>query len=700
MSAPSGVINEDSQVQRDAAALLYQHGVGGLFVTAVAAVALVMMLPGAISQSGLLAWLGVMLLTIGARALNLVAGQKRRMRLDWNGSAEIRRFAFGSLATAVAWVAFPVLFFHELNQVERTTMAIILSAMAGGSATVLAASQRLAVTYCAALLLPSSVMFLLTPGRENAFLGALGIIFFLVLASASKVTHRSTLTALRLNRSNQRLMLAMELEHKNTERANAELTTAQSALRESLETLEDRIKARTVDLEREIRERERAEAQLRHAAYHDALTGLPNRRRFLARLDQALARMQRHPSQLPAVLFLDIDRFKVFNDSLGHAAGDQLLSAFANRLAGCLRPYDTLARLGGDEFTILLDDVKNVEDATFAAERILGALERPFRLAGRDVSITTSIGIALAEPGFDDPEAMLRDADTAMYRAKEQGRARYELFTHELHSRAMERLELEIELRLALERGDLHLAYQPIVALDSGRIAGFEALARWNNAGKSIPPDVFILLAEETGLIVQLGEWVLAEACRQARIWHDIRGEGPPVTVSVNVSAKQLVADVLGGQVNRVLAESGLRADRLHLEITESVLMDGSFAAEKALGQIRALGVTIDLDDFGTGYSSLGYLHRLPIDAVKIDRSFVSGDPGNGIANPKIVQAIAALAHSLGIGVTAEGVESAEQLTELRALRCTNAQGYYLSYPIDEERARSLVSYREHIRSL
>jgi len=382
----------------------------------------------------------------------------------------------------------------------------------------------------------------------------------------------------------------------------------------------------------------------------------------------------------------------VINDSLGHVAGDQLLAAFAERLTSGLRAYDTLARLGGDEFTILLDDIATIRDVTLAAERVLGALEQPFRIAGREVSITTSIGIALSESGIEDAEAMLRDADTAMYRAKELGRARYELFAPELHARAMARLELEIELRRSLERGELRLAYQPIIAVDTGRVAGFEALARWRHADEMIPPSVFIPLAEETGLILPLGEWVLGEACRQARIWHDLRPEGPRVTVGVNVSAKQLAADVLGGQVKRVLADSGLGAEHLHLEITESVLMERAEAAESMLDQVRSLGVTIHLDDFGTGYSSLGYLQRLPIDTVKIDRSFISGATGMGISNPEIVQAIVALAHSLGMGVTAEGVETAEQMSQLQALRCTNAQGYYLSRPLDKAAARALLT--------
>jgi diguanylate cyclase (GGDEF)-like protein/PAS domain S-box-containing protein len=462
--------------------------------------------------------------------------------------------------------------------------------------------------------------------------------------------------------------------------------------------------AQSLKMITDITERKRAENELaenaqrfrdlaaerHHAAYHDALTGLPNRAAFLMRLGEVLLRMERHPELSAAVLFADIDRFKVINDSLGHGAGDRLLAAFAQRLTGCVRPYDAVARLGGDEFTILLDDVVSVRDATLLAERILRAIERPFSVAGRDVSITASIGIAFGKA--EDAEAMLRDADTAMYRAKELGGARYELFAPELHSKAMARLELEIELRRALERRQLSVAYQPIFSIETGRITGFEALARWNHAGQTISPNVFIPIAEETGLILPLGEWVLAEACRQARIWHGLRPAGPSLSVSVNVSAKQLAADSLASLVSGILAETGLRPEHLRLEITESVLLARVEAAESALDRLRSLGVQIDLDDFGTGYSSLAYLQRLPINTIKIDRSFISGAPGPGISNPEIVAAIVAMAQSLGLETTAEGVETEEQLHQLQALRCTNAQGYYFSRPVDSAAAGLVAS--------
>jgi diguanylate cyclase (GGDEF)-like protein/PAS domain S-box-containing protein len=455
----------------------------------------------------------------------------------------------------------------------------------------------------------------------------------------------------------------------------------------------------------DITERKRAEAQLtqkdrrfatltdelRHAGYHDVLTGLPNRELFLARLDRVLPRAQHRNASVATVLFVDIDRFKVVNDSLGQVVGDQLLAAFAERLSDCLRPYDLLARLGGDEFAILIDDVATADDAALAAERILRALDRPFSLAGRKVSITASVGVTLAPSGFENAAGMLHDAGMAMSRAKQRGGARSEFFAPELHSRAVTRFDMEIELRRALDCGNLRLAYQPIIAIATGRLIGFEALARWKHGEVQVAPDVFIPLAEETGLIFPLGSWVLSAACRQARIWRDLRPDGPPVAVSVNVSAKQLVGSMLENEVQRVLAESELDAERLHLEITESVLMERGKGAEDSLAAVRSLGVKIHLDDFGTGYSSLGYLQNLPIDTIKIDRSFVSDGSDPRISNLKIVQSIVALARSLDKDVTAEGVETPEQLHELCTLNCANAQGYYLSRPLDEASARAFL---------
>jgi diguanylate cyclase (GGDEF)-like protein/PAS domain S-box-containing protein len=476
-----------------------------------------------------------------------------------------------------------------------------------------------------------------------------------------------------------------------------------------------------VRLEHEVAERKHAGTLLHHAAYHDSLTGLPNRAFLIDRLGNAIKRMKRHPEGRVALLYLDIDRFKIVNDSLGHGAGDRLLEALAPRLASCLRVCDSLARVGGDEFAILLEDIPGVteapgaqdsqsdtagaRDARIVAERVLRALVEPFHAGGQDLVATASIGIALSRPG-QSAEQMLREADSAMYRAKQSGGARYAFFAPEFHVQAMERLKLENDLRQALEREELALVYQPIVSLATGAITCFEALARWQHPERGmIPPTVFIPLAEETGLIVRLGEWALAEACRQAQSWQELDPRGASVSVSVNVSPRQLATQAFdmnrfSGHVTSALARSGLPPWCLNLEITESTLLDYAEATEKTLEQLRALGVAMQLDDFGTGYSSLSYLQRLPIDTVKIDRSFVSGGLGAGLANPQIVRAIIALAGTLGKRVTAEGVETVEQLHELQALHCTNVQGYYLSRPVGQEAARELLAAQPRLASL
>jgi len=444
-------------------------------------------------------------------------------------------------------------------------------------------------------------------------------------------------------------------------------------------------------------ERRQAKARLLHAEYHDSLTGLPNRAFFLNRLGESTTHVKLKAARV-AVLFLDIDRFKIINDSLGHAGGDRLLAALARRLTSCLRPSDVLARLGGDEFAILLDDDTTERDASLLAGRILQTLVDPFRIDAQDVLASVSIGVTLGRLGSEDAVGMLRDADIAMFRAKQAGGGRYELFVHEMHVQAMASSQLEMDLRRALARGELRLAFQPIVSLLTGRISGFEALVRWQHPDRGmIPPSTFIPLAEETGLIVPLGSWVLAEACRQALRWQDVQPHGPPVSVNVNVAAKQLISknfavDGFGADITRVLAETRLDPACLNLEITESALLDYAAETKVALGYVGSLGVAMQLDDFGTGYSSLSYLQRLPIDTVKIDLSFISGGHGEGISNPQIVETILALAQKLGKRVTAEGVETKQQLSELRALRCTSAQGYFVSVPLDADGARAFLA--------
>jgi diguanylate cyclase (GGDEF)-like protein/PAS domain S-box-containing protein len=446
----------------------------------------------------------------------------------------------------------------------------------------------------------------------------------------------------------------------------------------------------------DITERKALEEQLVHDAFHDALTGLPNRALFMDRLGQCLRHSVRRKDRMFAVLFLDLDRFKLINDSLGHMLGDRLLTEVAHRLECCVRPGDTAARLGGDEFTVLLEDVKDGGDAALVAERIQQQLKLPLKLAGQEIFISASIGIAMSETGYEKPDDVLRDADIAMYRAKSRGGARHEVFDRAMHARAVALLRMETDLRRAIERNEFTVFYQPIVSLREGRITGFEALVRWNHPQRGlIPPVEFIRMAEETGLVIEIDRWVLREACRQLQDWHARYPKSRPLSVSVNLSCKQFTQPDLAHAVESALTATGLQGDSLGLEITESALMESTDSANLTLEDIRRGGARLCLDDFGTGYSSLSYLHKYPIDTLKIDRSFIAAmkTDGEGL---EIVRTIVSLAQNLDIHVIAEGVETAEQLAALKALRCEYAQGFAFSRPVPREEAEAMLSGSRH----
>jgi diguanylate cyclase (GGDEF)-like protein/PAS domain S-box-containing protein len=432
----------------------------------------------------------------------------------------------------------------------------------------------------------------------------------------------------------------------------------------------------------------------------DPLTGLPNRLLFTDRVGRLIKHAKRRKDYLFAVLFLDLDGFKMINDSLGHLVGDQLLVGVASRLEKCLRATDTVARLGegfivarmgGDEFTVLLDDLKDPGDAKRAADRLMKAVTLPFVLDGREVFTSLSIGIALSNPSYEQADDILRDADTAMYRAKSMGKARYEIFDADMRASVVARLQLETDLRRALEHGEFQNVYQPIVSLAAGQIVGFEALLRWQHPTRGyLGPEEFIAVAEETGLIRDLGWWNLREACRQMTEWRADYGAYSQLTMSVNLSPKQFLQANLVEDIGSLLRELNLPPQALKLELTESTVMGDPSAAVEMLQQIKSLGISLAIDDFGTGYSSLSYLHRFPLDTLKIDRSFISSI-GNG-EETEIARTILPMASNLHLDVVAEGVETIEQLVLLKKLQCKYGQGYYFSKPLSAKEAGSLLA--------
>ncbi len=468
-----------------------------------------------------------------------------------------------------------------------------------------------------------------------------------------------------------------ELEHQRAEQAEKHVLELNNYITEQ---------------ERISRVLEETKEHFRHAAFHDSLTGLPNRAMFTELLKAEIESSNRRDPNMFAVLFLDLDRFKNINDSLGHTHGDLLLVAFAERLERTLRPVDTLARFGGDEFAILITGMVDATDAVRVAQRIQDELSEPFVLDKNSAFATASIGIALSSSGYDRPEDILRDADIAMYRAKENGKARYELFDHGMHARAVSRLQLESDLRQAIENKEFCVYYQPIVSLETGRLAGFEALVRWNHPRRGlVSPADFIPVAEETGLIVPIGEWVLNEACAHVRQWQLDSPSHRSLSLSVNLSARQVAQPDLLDRIKEALTTSKLNPHCLKLEITESVVMENAEAAVLMFKQLRSLGVQLSIDDFGTGYSSLSYLHRFPLNYLKIDRSFVSRlttDNDNAI-----VRTISTLARNLGMEVIAEGIETDEQYQQLKMLGCEYGQGFLFSRPVNNDDVQHLLAH-------
>jgi diguanylate cyclase (GGDEF)-like protein len=476
------------------------------------------------------------------------------------------------------------------------------------------------------------------------------------------------------------------------------LQTAKVEIHQLNTQLEHKVRQRTVELERvidrlnqEIDKHKQTQQKLLHQALHDALTGLPNRILFVEHLQKALQRSQRNKDYLFAVLFIDLDRFKIINDNWGHAVGDQLLIAISHILKEYSREVDTVARLSGDEFTILLEDLTNFKDAIAIAERLLDKFTAPIQLDEKKVFSGASIGIVFSSPNYENGSELLRDADIAMYRAKALGKGRYAIFDSEMYDRTLQISQIETDLHLALERQEFILNYQPIVSLQTGKINGFEALVRWQHPEKGlIYPDNFIKIAEENGSIVSLGEWVLREACNQLYIWQKKFSLASSFYISINLSSKQIKQFDFVDMLKKILVETGLNGDSLRLELTETMLVDQGEKTIELLTQIKEQKVQLSIDDFGTGYSSLSYLHRFPIDALKIDRSFVSTIDQEG-KNSEIIKIIITLARALKIKAIAEGVETQVQLDYLKHLGCDEVQGYFFSPPVDIRSAEAFL---------
>ena len=449
-----------------------------------------------------------------------------------------------------------------------------------------------------------------------------------------------------------------------------------------------------IELQRRTAEAEGIEQQLRHDALHDRLTGLPNRAFFVERVRLAVERARRDPDECFGVIFLDLDNFKLVNDSHGHVAGDELLLEVSRRFTGCLRSVDMLARLGGDEFALLLENIREPSDAARVAERIQASLQAPVKVGEDEVYTSVSLGIAVRSERDDSPQHLLRSADLALYRAKEQGRARFQVFDPRMHAEAVQRLRLETDLRRAVDRGQFHVHYQPVVSLESGRVVAVEALLRWEHPERGlVGPADFIPVAEETGLIGEIGRWVLDQACRQCQAWRRDHGDDAPESVWVNLSVRQFADGDLARQVAEILRALDFDPKQLTLEVTEGLVIENVDVALRTLADLRALGVRIFMDDFGSGYSSLGYLDRLALDGIKIDRAFIS-QMSTGERPLQLVNTIVSLIRNLGFVPIAEGVETDEQLRLLRDMGCAFAQGFLFSKAVPPDAIAKLLKVR------
>jgi diguanylate cyclase (GGDEF)-like protein len=651
----------------DTADLLHKHGIGGISVSIVTSSILTLLLARVAPISELIAWWILMQATLILRTIQLYRWNRSRPYFELGGRQphrEVRLFAWGTAATGFFWAILPIFFFRDLDLAGRATIAILLSGMAGGSTIVLAAKRSLAICFCAALLLPTSILFIAEGGSDGLALGLLGCIFFVVMAYSAGVAHTASMRAAQLGRANEILLRGME--------------TAQQALRDSNSSLEIRVRSRTEELTREVFEKERYAGELARLARHDSLTGLYNRASLTQRLDAALQEANQSGGSA-GVLFIDLDKFKEVNDVRGHFAGDQVLRTVAARLRNRLGDRADLARWGGDEFVVVLRHLADSDglDAMLLANALCDCLSKPIEMQPEAVIVGATIGIALYPDHGTTQEDLIRAADVAMYEAKQdRAGSRIRMFDRALADDLARKHRFAQSLGRAIADGALSILFQPIVRMPAGTCVAMEALLRWRHPELgSVPPSEFIPLAERSGDIVAIGRWVLIEACRIAATW---TGPDAPA-VSINVSTAQVTTGSLLEDVTEAMRRSGLPARRLHIELTESLFAGNQSLVGPTLQALRDMGVKISLDDFGTGFSSLAYLRSLPVDTIKIDKSFVDGIEGSARS---IVNAIVSISKAMDFELIAEGVETERQMNTLMSMGVASQQGYLLARPL------------------
>ena len=651
--------------------LLYQHAALACAITLAISTLLAAVHLQTVPHAWLGGWLAAMWLILFAR-WRLSRGYEQHQLAPHRANRRGAFYVLLVILTGLCWGAVAVVFFPTQTLEQRVFTMLVLAGMGAGSLPLLAAVRTAAVGYIAALTLPLAAAFAAEGGEFSWVLAVMLLVFLAGMVKTAGIAHRTVLQSLRLRQSNDALLAeavekqrAAEVVAENLRQAISARERAEQKLHETNAMLETRIAARTADLQR--------------LASLDSLTGLANRQRLRERLDHALAHAQRSGGEV-AVLFLDLDRFKSINDSLGHDAGDAVLKTVAERLKVCVRRTDTIARLGGDEFVLVLDRLNRAEEAAEIAQKILAALYEPVVLPQQPLHVGASVGISRYPEDGNTVEILLKHADLALQRAKNQGRRQFCFYTAALNATLGERLRLEAELHQALVERTLVPYYQPIVDLRSGALASVEVLLRWPHPSRGLlGAETFIPLAEETGLIVPVGDWVLRAACEQLREWQ--AQQLAPLTVAVNLSARQFLQANLVEQVARCLTETGVSASALKLEVTETMIMQDLQRTHEILQALKKLGIRLAVDDFGTGYSSLSYLKRLPLDELKVDRSFlpdVTIEPNDAM----IVTAVIQLAHNLGLSVTIEGVETDAQLAFVRTREADYVQGHYLARPM------------------